>query len=129
MKQGENSPLSAMMPFKHIDDEGKTYSEHASAQGSENPPDDWYLNMIARAENLRRAMVVERLRARTKRGESPTNVFKSALRQLSVREATIEEIEEYQKSTNDKLTTRQMDVMQSDLLQIARFAATSAQPI
>jgi hypothetical protein len=58
LKHGENSPLNAMMPFKHMDDEGKTIVNTPGA-GSENPPDDWYLNMIARAENLRRrAMVV-----------------------------------------------------------------------
>jgi hypothetical protein len=41
----------------HIDDEGKMVANTAGA-GSGEPPDDWYLNMIARAESLRRAMVV-----------------------------------------------------------------------
>ena len=57
LKQGQKSPLSAMMGIKHIDDEGKTVVNTAGA-GSVEPPDDWYLNMIARAESLRRAMVV-----------------------------------------------------------------------
>jgi len=30
----------------------------AAGAGSEAPPDDWYLNMIARMESLCRAMVV-----------------------------------------------------------------------
>src|SRR5262249_40313114 len=37
--------------------EGKTIMNTAGA-GSREPPDDWYLNMIARMESLRRAMVV-----------------------------------------------------------------------
>lgn len=57
LKLGQKSPLSAMMGIKHIDDEGKTVVNTAGA-GSGEPPDDWYLNMIARAETLRRAMVV-----------------------------------------------------------------------
>jgi hypothetical protein len=47
-----------MTGIKHIDDEGKTVVNTAGAALSEEPPDDWYLNMIARAESLRRAMVV-----------------------------------------------------------------------
>jgi hypothetical protein len=57
LKQGQKSPLSAMMDIKHIDDEGKTVINTAGA-GSGEPPDDWYLSLIARAEGLRRAMVV-----------------------------------------------------------------------
>lgn len=57
LKLGEHSPLSAMMGVKHVDDEGKTIVDTAGA-GSGEPPDDWYLNMIARMESLRRAMVV-----------------------------------------------------------------------
>ena len=57
LKQGQKFPLSAMMGIKHTDDEGKTVVNTAGA-GSGEPPDDWYLNMIARAESLRRAMVV-----------------------------------------------------------------------
>jgi hypothetical protein len=57
LKWGQQSPLNAMMGIKHIDDEGKTVVNTAGA-GSGEPPDDWYLNMIARAESLRRAMVV-----------------------------------------------------------------------
>ena len=45
------------MGIKHIDDEGKTVVNTAGA-GSGEPPNDWYLNMIARFESLRRAMVV-----------------------------------------------------------------------
>jgi hypothetical protein len=57
LRQGQKSPLNAMMGIRHIDDEGKTVVNTAGA-GSGEPPDDWYLNMIARAESLRRAMVV-----------------------------------------------------------------------
>ena len=57
LKQGQKSSLSAMTDIKHIDHEGKTIVSTAGA-GSGTPPDDWYLNMIARAESLRRAMVV-----------------------------------------------------------------------
>jgi hypothetical protein len=57
LRQGQNSPLSAMAGIKHIDHEGKTVVNTSSA-GIEEPPDDWYLNMIARTESLRRAMVV-----------------------------------------------------------------------
>jgi hypothetical protein len=58
LRQAQKSPLNAMMGIKHIDDEGKTVVNTAGAALSEEPPDDWYLNMIARAESLRRAMVV-----------------------------------------------------------------------
>jgi hypothetical protein len=57
LKQGQTSPLSAMMGIKHLDDEGKTVVKTAGA-GSGEPPDEGYLDMIARAESLRRAMVV-----------------------------------------------------------------------
>jgi hypothetical protein len=57
LREGQKSPLIAMMGIKHIDDEGKTVVNTAGA-GSGDPPDDWYLNMIARGESLRRAMVV-----------------------------------------------------------------------
>jgi hypothetical protein len=57
LEQGPKSPLSAMMGIKHIDDEGKTVVNTAGA-GSGEPPDDWYLNMIAQTESLRRTMVV-----------------------------------------------------------------------
>jgi hypothetical protein len=57
LRAGQESPLIAMMGIKHIDDEGKTVVNTAGA-GSGEPPDDWYINMIARAESLRRAMVV-----------------------------------------------------------------------
>jgi hypothetical protein len=56
-KWAEQSPLSAMMGIKHLDDEGKTIVETAGA-GSGEPPDDWYLNAIARSESFRRAMIV-----------------------------------------------------------------------
>lgn len=48
LTQAQKAPLNAMMGIKHIDDEGKTVVNTA----------DWYLNMIARSESLRRAMVV-----------------------------------------------------------------------
>jgi len=57
LKLGQASALSAMMGIKHIDDEGKTVVNTAGA-GSGEPPADWYINMIARSESLRRAMVV-----------------------------------------------------------------------
>jgi hypothetical protein len=57
LEQGKKSPLSTMMGVKHVDDEGKTVVNTAGA-GSEEPPHDWYLHMIARLESLRRAMVV-----------------------------------------------------------------------
>lgn len=57
LKLGRTSALTAMMGIKHVDDEGKTVVNTAGA-GSGEPPDDWYLNMIARSESLRRAMVV-----------------------------------------------------------------------
>jgi hypothetical protein len=57
LKWGQKSPLNAMMAIKHIDEEGKTVVNTAGA-GSAEPPDDWYLNMIARLESFRRAMVV-----------------------------------------------------------------------
>ena len=57
LKQAQKSPLLAMMGVKHLDGEGKTVVNTAGA-GSGEPPDDWYLNMIARTESLRRAMVV-----------------------------------------------------------------------
>jgi hypothetical protein len=57
LKLGQTSALTAMMGIKHVDDEGKTVVNTAGA-GSGEPPDDWYLNMIARSESLRRAMVV-----------------------------------------------------------------------
>jgi hypothetical protein len=56
LKQGQKSPLSLMMGIKHIDDEGKTVVNTAEA-GRGEPPDDWYLGAIARAESLRRAMI------------------------------------------------------------------------
>jgi len=56
LKHGQKSPMSAMTGVKHIDDEGKTVVTTAGA-GSGEPPDDWYLNMIARLESFRRAMV------------------------------------------------------------------------
>jgi hypothetical protein len=58
LREAQKSPLNAMMGIKHIDDEGKTVVNTAGAALSEEPPEDWYLNMIARAESLRRAMVV-----------------------------------------------------------------------
>jgi hypothetical protein len=57
LRHGQQSPLSATMGIRHIDDEGKTIVNTAGA-GSGEPPDDWYFNMIARLESLRRAMVV-----------------------------------------------------------------------
>jgi len=57
LKLGQESPLNAMMAMKLIDHEGKTVVNTAGA-GSGEPPHDWYLNMIARVESLRRAMVV-----------------------------------------------------------------------
>jgi hypothetical protein len=57
LKLARTSALTAMMGIKHVDDEGKTVVNTAGA-GSGEPPDDWYLNMIARSESLRRAMVV-----------------------------------------------------------------------
>jgi hypothetical protein len=57
LKRGEASVLSSIWGVKHLDSEGKTVVTTAGA-GSGEPPDDWYLGMIARAESLRRAMVV-----------------------------------------------------------------------
>jgi hypothetical protein len=56
-KRREEFSISAMMDIKHIDDEGKTVV-NTSGAGSGEPPDDWYVNMIAQAESLRRAIVV-----------------------------------------------------------------------
>jgi len=56
LKHGQKSPLNTMWSVKHIDNEGKTVANTVGA-GSGEPPYDWYLNMIARAESLRRAMV------------------------------------------------------------------------
>lgn len=57
LKQGEEFSMTTMMGIKHVDDEGKTVVNTAGA-GSGEPPDDWYVNMIARAESVRRAVVV-----------------------------------------------------------------------
>src|SRR5205807_5415750 len=58
LRHAQAAPLSAMMGIKHIDDEGRTVVNTGGAALSEEPPDDWYIDMIARAESLRRAMVV-----------------------------------------------------------------------
>jgi hypothetical protein len=58
LRQAQEAPLSAMMGIKHIDDEGKTIVITDGAASSEEPPANWYINMIARAESLRRATVV-----------------------------------------------------------------------
>ena len=54
-EHGQKSALSATMGVKHVDDEGKTVVNTAGA-GSGEPPDDWYISMIARIESLRRAI-------------------------------------------------------------------------
>jgi hypothetical protein len=58
LRHAQAAPLGAMMGIKHIDDEGRTVVNTGGAALSEEPPDDWYVNMIARAESLRRAVVV-----------------------------------------------------------------------
>ena len=53
LKQGEEFSMTTMMGIKHVDDEGKTVVNTAGA-GSGEPPDDWYVNMIARQERAPR---------------------------------------------------------------------------
>jgi hypothetical protein len=57
MQRAEQNPLSGMMGVKHIDDEGRTVVNTADA-GSGEPPEDWFVHMIAQAESFRRAMIV-----------------------------------------------------------------------
>ena len=57
LKHSQKSPLSARIGVKHMDSEGKTIV-HTAGAGSGEPPEDWYLNVIARLESVRRAMVV-----------------------------------------------------------------------
>lgn len=57
LEQGRSSPLSSMMGVNHVDEDGKTIVKTAGA-GDGEPPEDWFVHMIGRAESLRRAMVV-----------------------------------------------------------------------
>jgi len=57
LERAQQSPLSAMMAAKHVDDQGRTVV-NTSGTGSGEPPDDWYIHTIGQIEGFRRAMVV-----------------------------------------------------------------------
>jgi hypothetical protein len=57
LREAQASPLSSLWAVKNLDDEGKTIV-YTPGVGSGEPPEEWYLQMIARSESLRRAFVV-----------------------------------------------------------------------
>lgn len=54
----QSSPLMAMMPFAHVDDEGRTDTQTPGAPHDAEPDEVWYRNMIDRSETIRRHRAV-----------------------------------------------------------------------
>jgi hypothetical protein len=52
------SPLMAMMPWVHVDDEGRTTSRSAGAPFDGEPDETWFRRMIGESERIRRARIV-----------------------------------------------------------------------
>jgi hypothetical protein len=57
LQRAENDPLIASMAAKHVDDMGRTILDIAGAASGE-PPEDWFVHIIAQAESHRRATLV-----------------------------------------------------------------------
>jgi hypothetical protein len=58
LKVAGSNPLMAMMPFHHVDNDGRMESKSAGAPHEGEPDETWFRRMIGQSERLRRARVV-----------------------------------------------------------------------